>query len=415
MSGIDGKFEFMRKEFTNNMIYTDVANPDYKVEITNVSLWLPHIKKKSRSKAQYLKYFLNPDSCQTIEWVAPRLRESNALNDINGTVYVKTTTEEIINIFVIPQYMDRENTADKNFMTLALTRCYIRVNDTMFPLLNYGVFQRRGIGFCQILFRFLKCSREYKEYRELMFDTRTSLFSDASTKAYGTAAYLRVTSSYKEILTSLVASKNRIAPLKTLTLPRLELMGALLSARLSSNILKALKLDIPFFFWTDSKITYFWVRGQPERFKPFIKNRIQEIQKLTSLSNWHHCPGIQNPADIVSRGVKISRLLNDTSWLQGPEWLRLPPEFWPESKNEDSPNSPDLEHRKSNDIVQHECIIEERKSLFNISKYRNLEKVLRLPRPLTSEELLEANRAAKILHRFIHLWSYQSTSLGTGV
>ncbi|GFY40425.1 integrase catalytic domain-containing protein [Trichonephila inaurata madagascariensis] len=155
-------------------------------------------------------------------------------------------------------------------------------------------------------------------------------------------------------------------------------MGALLSARLSSNILKALKLNIPCFFWTDSKITYFWVRGQPERFKPFIKNRIQEIQKLTSPSNWHHCLGTQNPADIVSRRVKISRLLNNTSWLQGPEWLRLPPEFWPESKNEDSPNSPDLEYRKSNDIVQHECIIEERKSLFDISKYSNLEKVLRI-------------------------------------
>ncbi|GFY47686.1 integrase catalytic domain-containing protein [Trichonephila inaurata madagascariensis] len=81
------------------------------------------------------------------------------------------------------------------------------------------------------------------------------LFSDASTKAYGTVAYLRVTSSNKEILTSFVTSKNKIAPLKTLTLPRLELMGALLSTRLSSNIWKALKLDIPCFFWTDSKIT----------------------------------------------------------------------------------------------------------------------------------------------------------------
>ncbi|GFY62686.1 integrase catalytic domain-containing protein [Trichonephila inaurata madagascariensis] len=164
------------------------------------------------------------------------------------------------------------------------------------------------------------------------------LFSDGirhmdGTKAYGTVAYLRVTSSNKEILTSFVASKNRIAPLKILTLPRLELM--------------------------DSKIAYFWVRRQPERFKTFIKNRIQGIQKLTSPSNWHHCPGIQNPADIVYRGVKISRLLNDTSWLQSPEWLRLPPEFWPESKNEESPNSPNLEYRKSNDIVQHEYITEE--------------------------------------------------------
>ncbi|GFS35895.1 integrase catalytic domain-containing protein [Trichonephila inaurata madagascariensis] len=68
------------------------------------------------------------------------------------------------------------------------------------------------------------------------------LFSDDSTKAYGTVAYLRVTSSNKEILTPFVASKNRIAPLKTLTLPRLELMGALLSARLSNNILKAISL-----------------------------------------------------------------------------------------------------------------------------------------------------------------------------
>ncbi|GFR00346.1 integrase catalytic domain-containing protein [Trichonephila clavata] len=143
-------------------------------------------------------------------------------------------------------------------------------------------------------------------------------------------------------------------------LPRLELMGALLSARLSSNILKALKLDIPCFFWTDSKITCFGVQGQPKKFKPLMKN---QIQKLTSPSFWNHCPEIQNPADIVSRGVKFSRLLNDISWLQGAEWLRLPPDFWPESKNEDSPNSSDLEYRKS-DIVQHECIIEGQQESF---------------------------------------------------
>ncbi|GFY53316.1 integrase catalytic domain-containing protein [Trichonephila inaurata madagascariensis] len=98
-----------------------------------------------------------------------------------------------------------------------------------------------------------------------------------------------------------------------------------------------------------------------------------------------------------------------TRVLFGPEWLRLPPEFWLESKNEDSPNSPDSEYRKSNNIVQHECIIEEQKSLFDISKYSNLKKVLRittwqkrfikmlkkssaLQGPLTSEELSEAER-----------------------
>ncbi|GFU77891.1 uncharacterized protein TNCV_1138991 [Trichonephila clavipes] len=91
-----------------------------------------------------------------------------------------------------------------------------------------------------------------------------------------TVAYLRVTSSNKEIL-SFFASKNRIAPLKTLTLPRLELMGALLSARLSSNILKALKLDIPCFFGTDSSAT----------------RKIQAIhQKLNSGSRPLHQTGI---------------------------------------------------------------------------------------------------------------------------
>ncbi|GFY57396.1 uncharacterized protein TNIN_158811 [Trichonephila inaurata madagascariensis] len=189
--------------------------------------------------------------------------------------------------------------------------------------------------FTRLRKRLQKNPHLFLEYREVLQNYLKQGIID--TKAYATVAYLRVASSNKEILTSFVASKNRIAPLKTLTLPRLELMDALLSARLSSNILKALKLDIPCFFWTDSKITYFWVRGQPERFKPFIKNRIQEIKKLTSPSNWHHCPGIQNPDDIVPRGVKISRLLNDTSWLQGPEWLRLPPEFWPVSKNKAKP------------------------------------------------------------------------------
>ncbi|GFQ78671.1 hypothetical protein TNCT_444791 [Trichonephila clavata] len=62
----------------------------------------------------------------------------------------------------------------------------------------------------------------------------------------------------------------------------------------------------------------------------------------------------------------------------GQEWFRLPPEIWSESEKEDRPNSPDLENRISNDIVQHECIIEEQKTLFDISKYSNLEKVLRI-------------------------------------
>ena len=89
-------------------------------------------------------------------------------------------------------------------------------------------------------------------------DLEFHLFSDTNTKVDGTVAYL-CASSNKGITTAFVVSENRETPLKTLTLSRLELMGALLSARLCNKIWKALKLKIHYHFWTDSKIAYFWI------------------------------------------------------------------------------------------------------------------------------------------------------------
>ncbi|GFW02566.1 integrase catalytic domain-containing protein [Trichonephila clavipes] len=111
-------------------------------------------------------------------------------------------------------------------------------------------------------------------------------FSDSSKKAYGTVIYFRVIRTDGTITTSFVTSKSRVAPLKTLSLPRLELMGALLSARLCCKV----KHEKSCFFHTDSSIVCHWIHGESFRFKPFVKNRIEEIQKLTEPSKWHHCP-----------------------------------------------------------------------------------------------------------------------------
>ncbi|GFY79493.1 integrase catalytic domain-containing protein [Trichonephila inaurata madagascariensis] len=149
------------------------------------------------------------------------------------------------------------------------------------------------------------------------------LFSDASIKAYGTVAYLRVELSDGNIITSFVASKGRVAPLKTLSLSRLELMGALLSARLSEkNYMKGLEFPVQRIFWTDSSIVFFWIKGSPDKFKVFIKNRIQEIHKCSNPSEWFHCPGKENPGDLISRGLSVAELENSHFWWQGPSWLR---------------------------------------------------------------------------------------------
>ncbi|GFT24525.1 integrase catalytic domain-containing protein [Trichonephila clavipes] len=86
-------------------------------------------------------------------------------------------------------------------------------------------------------------------------------FSDASKSAYGTILYLRFVTCNNEIETSFICSKSRVAPLKSLTLPRLELTAALLSARLAKQVSSCLKFDANIYYWTDSLISYYWIRG----------------------------------------------------------------------------------------------------------------------------------------------------------
>ncbi|GBM91571.1 hypothetical protein AVEN_209400-1 [Araneus ventricosus] len=141
-----------------------------------------------------------------------------------------------------------------------------------------------------------------------VIDIQLHSFSDASKKAYGTVVYFLVVRPDGTITTSFVTSKSRVAPLKTLSLPRLELMGALLSARLCDKVSKTLKFGKSCFFHTDSSIVYHWIQGEPARFKPFVKNSVEEILRLTEPLKWNHCPGRENPADILRRGISVKEL-----------------------------------------------------------------------------------------------------------
>ncbi|GFY16176.1 uncharacterized protein TNCV_2348211 [Trichonephila clavipes] len=108
------------------------------------------------------------------------------------------------------------------------------------------------------------------------------IFCDASKLAYGAAAYVKVRKQ-NEVLVNLITSKTRVAPLKAVTLPRLELLGALVAARLSSRVQKIVhkKKECKVFHWTDSQIVLFWIKGSSKGWKQFVANRVPEISKLT--------------------------------------------------------------------------------------------------------------------------------------
>ena len=158
-------------------------------------------------------------------------------------------------------------------------------------------------------------------------------FGDASRGAYCAVVYLCIETEdgYR---TSLVASKIRVTPSSPMSIPRLELLAALILARLISSVQEA--LDKLFnikevFCWTDSITVFYWIQSNKE-FKQFVQNRIEEIHKLTDAKSWRHCPGIENPADIGSRGCLTSELVDDSLWWEGPAWLKGSPKNYPKSK-----------------------------------------------------------------------------------
>ena len=107
-------------------------------------------------------------------------------------------------------------------------------------------------------------------------------------------------------------------------------MGAVLSTRLADSIAETLTVEKTV-YWTDSENVWYWVRNQSRDFKPFVANRIGEIQRRTSPEQWRHVPGESNPADLPTRGLTASELVESTVWLEGPAFLKADESEWPET------------------------------------------------------------------------------------
>ncbi|XP_072377748.1 uncharacterized protein [Diabrotica undecimpunctata] len=153
-------------------------------------------------------------------------------------------------------------------------------------------------------------------------------FSDASKDAYSAVLYVRTVDENGTVYVRLLCSKTRVSPIKVLTVPRLELCGALALARLVNQVSNALTCQCNVFYWCDSQIVLWWLNTEANKLQVFVSNRVSEIQTLSNISNWSYVNTKENPADVASRGMYPDELSNCKVWWNGPSFLYEKP-FWP--------------------------------------------------------------------------------------
>ncbi|XP_076397876.1 uncharacterized protein LOC143266125 [Megachile rotundata] len=169
-------------------------------------------------------------------------------------------------------------------------------------------------------------------------------FCDASQRAYAAAVYLRVMHK-GEISTMLLVAKTKVAPVKALTIPRLELCSAVLLSKLMTQVRDGLDLPATLTAWTDSSVALSWIRGHASLWKPFVAHRVSSIQTRIPADRWRHVQSSSNPADLATRGISPSELLDSRLWWHGPSWLAQASNLWPTSLPEED-DSIDLEKRR---------------------------------------------------------------------
>ena len=171
------------------------------------------------------------------------------------------------------------------------------------------------------------------------------VFADASQETFGKCAYVRQKRNDDVYNVKFIAAKSRVAPLKQLTIPRLELQAAVLASLVAKSTQEESRIQFGnVYFFTDSTITLAWIQSPSRSFKPFVSSRIGEIQSDTDPSQWRHIPGEDNVADDLSRGITINELSG--RWMKGPEFLRLPQEQWPNG-TPPPPQDKDMERRRT--------------------------------------------------------------------
>ncbi|XP_011341045.1 uncharacterized protein LOC105281490 [Ooceraea biroi] len=202
-------------------------------------------------------------------------------------------------------------------------------------------------------------------------------FCDASQLAISAVVYIRLITTEGEILSSLICSKTKVAPLKRLTIPRLELSGAVMLTKLVAYVLLVLEMkNTPVYMWTDSAITYIWINGHPSRWKDFVQNRVCFIQETLPQSVWKFVPGKDNPADCTTRGLIPLQLSEHSQWWTGLQWLQRDLSAWPQLIQ--SPSQKDNLEERPTTKVSIVTRIQSAEPWNLLDKYSSLTRLLRI-------------------------------------
>ncbi|XP_065180445.1 uncharacterized protein LOC135811008 [Sycon ciliatum] len=179
-------------------------------------------------------------------------------------------------------------------------------------------------------------------------DLELHVFGDASESAFAAAAYFRLSLPDDSTRVAFVFGKSRVAPLKPVSIPRLELQAALMASRMADTVRK--EHDLPtdrIVLWSDSMTVLRWIRADARRFKPFVAHRIGEIEELTDVSQWRWVPTHSSPADAATRAPPETSAAQHI-WTHGPEFLTKPESEWPvENPGRDTTTSDDQAEMKA--------------------------------------------------------------------
>ena len=179
-------------------------------------------------------------------------------------------------------------------------------------------------------FKFLRCHKPIN----FVDNPTLVIFSDASFMAYGACAYIRYELQDGSYVSSLLTAKCKMAPIKSLTIPRLELLGAVISARLETNIVNEMKCTFKrVFHIVDSAIVRSQIQKESYGFGTFTSTRIAEIQNKTNVEDWWWISGNINPSDLVTRSANLNDINVNSVWQKGPHFLSLPFDSWPIRKD----------------------------------------------------------------------------------